>query len=134
MTTEHPPVADGVIAIDFDQTLWEWGDLDCMKSKPLPGAVEAVRALKKRGFRIVILTSRLSRTWWRDEAPRYALTMTAFGEWQRTAVERALRRHRVPFDLITAEKVPALHYIDDKAIEFSGDWGSIVERILTEAA
>lgn len=133
MTTDHPPVAEGVICVDFDKTLWEWGDLDIMKSKPLPGAVEAVRALKEAGYSIVIFTSRMSRTWWKDEAPRHALTVKAFADWQDFAVKRALARAGIPYDRITAEKVPAIAYIDDKAVEFAGDWDAVLQRFKVES-
>ncbi len=37
------------------------------------------------------------------------------------------RRHNIPFDDITGEKVPAEVYIDDKAIRFT-DWFDVTEQ------
>lgn len=129
MTDQHPPVAAGVIAIDFDATLWQWGDLECLTSEPMPGAVEAAKAIKAAGYRIVIFTSRYSPTWWRDEAQRRALTVQAFAANQRRSVQNALARAGVPYDLITCEKVPAQYYVDDKAIAFKGDWSAVLKEL-----
>jgi hypothetical protein len=128
MSKNIPPVAEKVICVDFDGTLFEWGDLE-QKTQPFIGAVQVMRDLRKAGWEIVIFTSRLSPTWWEAEGMDFKgalITQTAF-------VSARLENFGIPFDRITAEKVPAEYYIDDKAIEFTGkpfSWKEIGERIL----
>jgi hypothetical protein len=121
-----PPVAKGVACVDFDGTLFKWGDLYAM-TDPLPGAVKFMKELKRRGWRIIIFTSRLSPTWWNAEG-----FTTEERRAQRRYVEEALERHDIPYHAVTSEKIPASMYIDDKAIEFSaskGGWKAIHERV-----
>lgn len=125
---EHPPVAEGVVCVDFDGTLFPWGEIDDVKP-PYPGAVDTVKALKESGYRIVIFTSRMSPTWWFAEGwPDDAYTYVV----QRSIVEERLALWKIPWDDITSEKVPAIAYIDDKAIEFRGDWKEIRKRLLDD--
>jgi len=131
-----PPVARGVICVDFDGTLFPWAALDD-DSDPFPGAVRAVKAFAKAGYRIIIFTSRASHTWHLDEVNRlfernadFMPSLSAFSGMQLAHVERRLRKHDIPFDRITAEKVPAEYYIDDRAMEFRGDWNEIHDRVL----
>lgn len=123
---EHPPVARKVMCIDFDATLFPWGELNGTEP-PMPGAIAFVKAAKAAGYRIVILTSRMSPTWWIAEG--WANDRMTHMKWYYSVAER-LMEYDIPFDLITAEKVPAEYYIDDKAIEFKNNWSEIHERIL----
>lgn len=108
----HPPIANKVVCIDFDGTIVPWGPLMAPK-EPFPGVAQAIRELKARGYRIVIFTSRLSETWIGDENQD-------LGD-QLAYVADILTDHRIPFDDITADKVPAEAYFDDKAITVSAD-------------
>jgi hypothetical protein len=63
---EHPPVARKVLCVDFDATLFPWGELNS-NEPPIQGAVQAVRAFKDAGYKIVIFSSRMSPTWWAAE-------------------------------------------------------------------
>jgi hydroxymethylpyrimidine pyrophosphatase-like HAD family hydrolase len=124
----HPPVARGVICVDFDATLFPWGKTLLSDDDPFEGAAETLRAFKEAGLTIVILTSRMSRSWHEHEG----FSDDEVAE-QYEYVHKRLERHNIPFDRITAEKVPAIAYIDDKAIEFKPDennWEEIRERIL----
>jgi hypothetical protein len=123
MKNGHSPDAKGVVCVDFDGTLVPWGPLMNPESQPLPGAVEAVQKMKNAGWRILIYTSRLSPSWHSASGEKY--------EEQLQYVVDTLNRLGIPFDGITAEKVPAEAYIDDRAIEFTGDnWPEIAERML----
>ena len=54
---------------------------------------------------------------------------TEFCHERRQSLSRT--RDDIPFDLITAEKVPAEVYVDDRAIRFApGDWPAITDWIL----
>jgi hypothetical protein len=128
MSDNIPPVAKGVICIDFDGTIFQWGDM-YEGTPPFMGAIDVIRELKKRGWEIVILTSRMSPTWWAHEGMDIK---KAFVE-QQQFVTRRLENFGIPFDRITAEKVPAEYYIDDKAIRFEGkdsSWKEIGKVVL----
>ena len=128
MSSNIPPVAKKVICVDFDGTLFQWGDL-YEKKPPFVGAVDAVRALKRAGYTIVIFTSRMSPTWWHAEGMD---SKKAF-QIQTDFCAKRLNDYGIPYDRITAEKVPAEYYIDDKAIEFEGkdfSWKEVQKRVL----
>lgn len=122
----YAPMAGRVICVDFDKTLYPWAPL-YEQPDPLPGAVEAMKRLKAAGYRLVILTSRLSPQW---------LASVAYTDGEmRDLVEGMLRRDGIPFDEVTAEKVPAQVYVDDRAIRFApGDWPAITDWILFAGA
>jgi hypothetical protein len=39
-------------------------------------------------------------------------------------------QNNIPYDMITAEKVPAEYYIDDRAIAFRGNWLQVKKEIM----
>ena len=99
------------------------------KTPPFVGAVDAIRAFKSAGYTIVIFTSRMSPTWWESEG----MDMKEAYVTQSSFCKQRLDNFGIPFDRITAEKVPAEYYIDDKAIEFEGNdysWKEIQRRVL----
>ena len=112
------PSGHRVACVDFDGTLAPWGPL-MEVGAPFPGAKEAIGKLKAHGYRIVILTSRLSPRWWADEAHARGVNARIFGEEQTSYVKAYLRTYLIPFDEVTAEKVPAEVYFDDRAIGVS---------------
>jgi hypothetical protein len=123
---EHPPVARKVVCIDFDATIFPWGELNS-EEPPLQDAIETIRAFKDAGYRIVIFTSRMSPTWWRAEG--WANDFMTHHKWWSSVAERLIQ-YDIPFDSITSEKVPAEYYIDDKAIRFENNWAEIQLRVL----
>lgn len=125
MKNGHSPDAKGVLCVDFDATIVPWGPLFNYEAPALPGAVEAINELSANGWRIVIFTSRLSRSWHRSSGEN--------AKEQRKYVADTLKRLGIHYEKITAEKIPAEAYIDDRAIEFTGNnWLDIAERILTK--
>jgi len=128
---KRAPIPSGkVICVDFDGTLFEWGEL-MEKTAPFVGAVEALRAFKKAGYEIIILTSRMSPTWWKDAGMKPMQAMKT----QMTWIMSRLDAFGIPYDRITAEKVPARWYIDDRAIGFQGrtfDWNEIRNKVLKD--
>jgi hypothetical protein len=107
----HPPSAEGIVLVDFDGTLFPWGSLD-VDHPPFDGAVAAMHVLKNEGYRLGIFTSRLSATWHKAEGRDPLEGMEA----QTKIIRRALEAWTIPFDFITAEKIPAVLYLDDKAM------------------
>jgi hypothetical protein len=45
-------------------------------------------------------------------------------------VESHLIQYNIPYDTITAEKVPAEYYIDDRAIAFRGSWLQVKKEVM----
>lgn len=119
-----PPSARKIALIDFDGTLFAFGDLYANKP-PLDGCGTVVKALKQLGFTIVIFTSRMSQTWHRAEGWDHEEASAREYEY----VARMLEENSIPYDLITAEKMPAQVYIDDRAIGFRGDWAQTTREL-----
>lgn len=117
----HPPIAEGVILIDFDGTIAPFGYLFSFP-EPLPGAIESLRAYQEAGLRIVIFTSRLSPIWLESvgQTPHQHLDY----------INEYLGRYGIEPYAITAQKVPAMAYIDDKAYRYDNNWEEITGRIL----
>lgn len=104
------------IAVDFDGVLhqWsgEWKGYHVIEGAPIPGAIEWLTDTVEC-FDVVIFTTRGAT--WRG----------------RCAVRAWLRRYgfKAPGIKVTATKVPAIVYLDDRAMRFDGtNWPS-VERL-----
>lgn len=96
-----------VVAIDFDGVIHSYheGYKDgSIYGYVLPGAREFIKDLKKRGFRVVINTSRVMDIRTNKPIPEV-----------REELENWLRQHDIPFDDIFP-KVVAVCYIDDRAV------------------
>lgn len=93
--------------LDLDNTLVKTNGSDYKNSTPIPEAVDKVRAYKKRGDHIIIMTARgaSSKTDWREFT---AKQLDEFG---------------IPYDqLIVGLKPGGIDYfIDDKAVN-ANDW------------
>lgn len=100
-----------IIAIDLDNTII------CPNTEiPYAGAVEAIRELKNRGWKIIIFTVR-------DNADE---------------VKNILNSYHIPFDTINRNipgrgtKSPKVYYdvlIDDRALPFDGNWSNMVANV-----
>ena len=83
---------------------------------PMPGAKEFIDSIKDV-YEVVIFTARISMTENRFVPPS---SIEEVEEW--------LNKHDIYFDLVTSDKMPAIAYVDDRAIEFKGDWDYVRER------
>ena len=107
------------IMIDLDGVVHRYSkgfDDGTLYDDPMPGAKEFIDSMKDI-YEIVIFTARVSTTKIRF-APASSIKY----------VEEWLNKHNIYFDLVTSDKLPAIAYIDDRAIEFKGDWNYVRER------
>ena len=99
------------VCVDFDGVIVE-AKRDLADPSPfaplIPGAIEGLKELCEH-FQVVILTSR------DDHAKIF--------DW-------LSGEHDVPIAMVTSNKVPAVAYIDDRAIEFRGDWSVTLAEVL----
>jgi len=104
------------IAVDFDGVIHSytspWVNAETIPDQPVPGAIEWLREMG-RHFEVVIHTTR---------------GKTAVGQH---AVKKWLHENGLEWGLaavVTAEKVAALIYLDDRAVRFDGtNWPSRTE-------
>jgi len=115
----YPPVAEDVVCVDFDGTIAPFGDKFGFPP-PLPGAKEFLKYLRDEGYKIVIFTSRLSTVWHASEGrdPAHGIAQ------QVLYLRDYFDMYGLEADSVTAEKIPAIAYIDDKAIEFITKWST----------
>jgi len=106
------------IMIDFDKVIhsYDEGFKDgSIYGKVISGAKEAIDKLKDMGFEIVIFTTRAS-------------DFENDGKNQKEDVKKWLQKNNIYFDNITAEKLGAVAYIDDKAVRFE-NWKQVMKII-----
>ena len=106
--TDHATQRNYSIAVDFDGVIHSytspWVSADVIPDPPVPGAIEWLNEMDKK-FHVIIFTTR---------------GKTAGG---RIAVADYLREHgyHTSTHNVTAEKPPALIYLDDRAVRFEGE-------------
>jgi len=107
--------------IDFDgvisQYLNGWNN-GVLSDDLMIGAKESIVELREMGYEIVIFTTRASKV--------HMVKPTA--EEQIGALKVWLKKHNIYYDRITAEKLGATFYIDDKGIRFS-DWKTTMKQV-----
>lgn len=97
------------VVIDFDNTLVRSGPHGL---EPVPGAAEALSRMKRRGIEIIISTCRIT-----------IAAQNGSIEDELRFIESTLQDFSIPFDRIDLGNKPvATYYIDDRAIEFNGNW------------
>tara|TARA_R100001443_G_scaffold112828_1_gene126844 strand:- start:8228 stop:9217 length:990 start_codon:yes stop_codon:yes gene_type:complete len=120
-----PPGLEGelnTLAIDFDGVIHTfdkgWHDGTCY-GDPIEGSLEAIEELAKY-WRIIVFSAKV-----KPDRP------LVNGKSGYELVDEWLINHGIRdlIDEITFEKPRADYYIDDKAIEFKGDWSEIIRRL-----
>lgn len=102
------------ICIDFDGVIHGyskgWTTAEDVYDEPTPGAKEAIAKLRET-FKVVVMSTRFRNN---------------KGLW---AASRWLEKHEIHVDDMSHTKVPAVAYIDDRAINFAGDWTSVLRDV-----
>jgi hypothetical protein len=111
--------------IDFDRTIHKfskgWQDGSAYDD-PIPGAREVINWLKSKGYEIVIFTARASV----ENAKDHGQDVND----QIEGVENWLSNYDIYYDRVTAEKLNADFYIDDKAMYIKdGNWLDVLKEI-----
>lgn len=111
--------------IDLDGTIHKYskGFSDgSIYDEPFKGAKEVIDWLRNRGYEIVIFTTRASK--------ENALQTGDDHKKQIENVATWLTDHGIYYDRITAEKIAADFYIDDRAVVIKdGDWKAVFKTI-----
>ena len=84
--------------------------------------MEWVAKIRGNGYRVILFTSRLSAFW--HEAEGREVAKGIFD--QLTYLREYCDRYGIEVDGATAEKIPAVAYLDDKAIRFNGEWAETI--------
>ena len=93
------------ICVGFDAVLNEYGYEERDLGEPLTGSKEFIKELRRK-YKVVILTSR-----------------------SKEQVIHWLSNNGFPSMKVTNRKVPAVAYIDDRAIQFNGSYKKVISRL-----
>lgn len=111
--------------IDLDGTIHKYsqGYSDgSIYDDPFEGAREVINWLKDHDYEIVIFTTRASKENAVTSGQELSDEIHKVADW--------LKKNNIYFDRITAEKLAADFYIDDKAINIdNGDWYAVFDVI-----
>lgn len=111
--------------IDLDGTIHKYSkgyDDGTIYDDPFAGAKKIIEWLKRLGYEIVIFTTRASQRNAIEQGGDHKKEIQKVGKW--------LDKHGIHFDRITAEKLAADFYIDDKAIHIQdGNWAAVLKVI-----
>jgi len=109
--------------IDFDGPIHKYsqGYKDgSLYDKPPEGTKEFIDWLKDKGYQIVIFTTRASKTNDYETGGNHKKEIIK--------IQKYLKEHEIHYDLITAEKLAANFYIDDRAIHFN-NWKDVADEV-----
>lgn len=102
------------VVMDFDGVIHcyttKWQGATFIPDPPVNGIKEAINEIRKH-YRIVVVSSRCSQ------------------EGGIEAIKEYLIKHKIKVDDVVAEKLPAVVYIDDRALTFDGHPEMLLEKI-----
>lgn len=110
------------LLIDWDKTCVEYHGWEKSKDKIeplLPGTIKFLKKLSKH-FNLCIFSTRFSAE---SNGKKYA-------EKWKSVIKIFLEKNGVPIEQCTAEKIPSFAIIDDRAIQFDGNWESVNEILM----
>ena len=103
------------VVFDFDGVINSyksgWQGAATIPDEPVDGIKEAIRDIRQVGYKVIVVSSRCSSTG----------GIKAIRDW--------LTKWEIVVDDVTGEKVPAIVYVDDRALTFDGDPSSLLEKI-----
>ena len=103
-----------IICLDFDgvihKNLKPWKNRETISYGVVTGTKEAI-ALLRKGYKVVVHSGRCET------------------EQGRVAIERWLKAKGIEVDEVCRYKPMADYYVDDKAVQFKGDWSQLQEDI-----
>lgn len=98
------------LGVDLDGTVAQnTGHPDYKLTKPIEGARDTLRDFKKEGWKIIVYTA---RPW-----SEYEL------------IENWLNKNHIPHRRIVCGKLLVKWMIDDRNLEFDGDWDKVRKKI-----
>lgn len=97
------------VLVDFDGTLCPFQWPSRLLKAPYAGVADSLRAIKAKGYRIVIFTARAWPGWIKQEGQD-------FYDDQLAQVRRFLDKWEIPYDEISHEKRPCVLIIDDSSV------------------
>lgn len=103
------------VVFDFDGVIHSyksgWQGPTIIPDEPVKGIKEAIAEIRAAGYEVVVVSTR---------------SATAEGK---AAIFEWLIKHRIDVDDVCDKKPPAIVYIDDRAIYFDGNAGTLLEKI-----
>lgn len=103
------------VVFDFDGVIHSytspWQGVDVISDPPVEGIAQGMKILKQMGYRIIIVSARC-----REAAGVQAVT-------------KYLDKHKIPYDSVDTGKPPAVAYVDDRAVRFTGEVGQMIKDI-----
>ena len=105
-----------VICLDFDgvihRHLLGWKGRSVIRDVPIDGVKEAIKLLRRR-FVVVVHSGRC-----------------ASGDGI-VAIEEWLGKHGIHVDMVCSDKPLAEMYVDDRAIQFNGNWEETMREVMS---
>lgn len=112
-----------VAAVDFDGVVHMYGNgwnKGIIYDKVVPGAKEGIKTLMDLGYHILIYTTRTNPQFRKKGEPE-----------QYDQLVEYLAKHEIPYDKIyVGSGKPMAHvFLDDRGVNFNGDWVKAVDDI-----
>lgn len=104
------------VVFDFDGVISSYASgflgATVIPDDPVPGIAEAIDEIRKKGYRVTVVSTRCATQEGID------------------AVKEYLDENGITVDGVQMEKPPAICYVDDRAICFDGDAAGLVQKVL----
>lgn len=115
ITEQKEKALKRTVVFDFDGVIHSYvsrfTSAEIIPDEPVDGIKEAIDEIRKAGYVVAVVSSR------------------AASEEGKAAIREYLDRYGIRVDDITWKKLPAICYIDDRAICFRGDTSSLLSQI-----
>jgi len=103
------------ICVDFDGVIHSytsgWKGAAVIPDRPVPGAREAIEVLRLMGYAVKVSSARSGQLGGIEAVRAYLVT------------------HGIEVDEVCEHKPPAIIYLDDRGVQFHGDWQRALKDI-----